>query len=77
LDENIKLVVLKSFDNAEAAIDYIEKARKLAGSDIIPWLPADKYSISMISEGNLNLLMASKDFNWYKESLKTAFPGKF
>jgi hypothetical protein len=30
---------IKPFDSAEAAIDYIEKARKLTGSDIIPWLP--------------------------------------
>jgi tetratricopeptide (TPR) repeat protein len=77
LDENVKLVVLKQFDNAEAAIDYVEKARKLAGYDIIPWLPADKYSIYMISQGNLDLLMTSKDLSWYKESLKNAFPGKF
>jgi hypothetical protein len=77
LDENVKLVVVKQFDNAEAAIDYVEKARKLAGYDIIPWLPADKYSIYMISQGNLDLLMTSKELSWYKESLKNAFPGKF
>ena len=77
LDENIKLVVLKPFDNAEAAIDYIEKARKVAGSDIIPWLPADKYSFYMISQANLDLLMTSKDIDWYKQALKNAFPGKF
>ncbi|HYJ37620.1 MAG TPA: hypothetical protein VEV87_03350 [Chitinophagaceae bacterium] len=77
LDENIKLVVLKPFDNAEAAIDYIEKARKVAASDIIPWLPADKYSIYMISQANLDLLMTSKDIDWYKQALMNAFPGKF
>ena len=77
LDDNIKFVVLKPFDNAEAAIDYIEKARKVAGSEIIPWLPADKYSFFMISQANLDLLITSKDFSWYKESLIKAFPGKF
>jgi hypothetical protein len=77
LDDNIKFVVLKPFDNAESAIDYIEKAKKLAGGDIVPWLPADKYSFYMISQANLDLLIASKDFNWYKESLIKAFPGKF
>jgi len=77
LDDNVKFVVLKPFDNAEAALDYIEKARKIAGSDIIPWLPADKYSFYMISQANLDLLLASKDLGWYKESLIKAFPGKF
>ncbi len=77
VDENIKLVVLKPFDNAEAAIDYIQKAKKVAGSDIIPWLPADKYAIYMISAENLDLLTTSKDFNLYKQALMTAFPGKF
>ena len=77
LDENIKLVVLKPFENADAAIDYIEKARKLTRGDIIPWLPADKYGLYMISQENLDLLLASKDFSAYKKALADAFPGKF
>ena len=77
LDENIKFVVIKPFDSAEAAIDYIEKARKLTGSDIIPWLPANKYALYMISQQNLDLLMVSKDINLYKKALLDAFPGKF
>ncbi len=77
LDDNIKLVVLKPFENADAAIDYIEKARKLTRGDIIPWLPADKYGLYMISQENLDLLLASKDFSAYKKALADAFPGKF
>jgi len=77
LDDNIKFVVLKPFENADAAIDYIEKARKLTRGDIIPWLPADKYGLYMISQENLDLLLASKDFSAYKKALADAFPGKF
>jgi len=77
LDENIKLVVLNNFENAETAIDYIEKAKKVAGGDIIPWLPAGKYSFYLISAENLELLKASKDIEGYKQALKQVFPGKF
>jgi len=77
LDENIKLVVLKPFENAEAAIDYITKAKQLATGDIIPWLPATKYSFYLISAENLDILLGTKDLNQYKEAMMQAYPGKF
>lgn len=77
LDDNIKLVVMNNFENAAAAIDYVEKARKVAGSEIVPWLPAGKYSFYIISAQNLELLKTTKDVNAYKEALGAAFPGKF
>jgi len=77
LDENIKLVVLKPFENAEAAIDYITKAKQLATGDIIPWLPATKYSFYLISAENLDILLGTKDLNQYKQAMMQAYPGKF
>ena len=77
LDDNIKLVVINNFENANAAIDYVEKARKLAGSEIVPWLPAGKYSFYIISPQNLEVLKTTKDMKAYKEALGNAFPGKF
>ena len=77
LDDNIKLVVMNNFENANAAIEYVEKARKRAGSEIVPWLPAGKYTFYIISPQNLEVLKTAKDMNAYKEALGAAFPGKF
>jgi hypothetical protein len=77
LDENLRLVVIKSFENAETAIDYLNKAKKVAGSDIIPWLPAGKYTFYMISAENLDVLLTNKDLNQYKQEMMNAYPGKF
>lgn len=77
LDDNIKLVVMNNFDNATAAIEYVERVRKVAASEIVPWLPAGKYSFYIISPQNLEVLKASKDVNVYKSELGLAFPGKF
>ena len=77
LDDNIKLVVMNNFENANAAIEYVEKARKLAATEIVPWLPAGKYSFYIISAQNLEILKTTKDLNVYKTELNIAFPGKF
>lgn len=77
LDDNIKLVVMNNFENANAAIEYVEKARKVAGSEIVPWLPAGKYTFYIISPQNLEVLKSTKDMQLYKQALGAAFPGKF
>lgn len=77
LNDDIKLVVMNNFDNANAAIEYVERVRKAAASEIVPWLPSGKYSFYIISPQNLEVLKASKDVNVYKSELGVAFPGKF
>jgi hypothetical protein len=77
LDDNLRLVVIKPFENAETALDYINKAKKVSASDIIPWLPADKYSFYLISAANLDVLLSTKDLKQYKQEMTNAYPGKF
>ncbi|HKP31613.1 MAG TPA: tetratricopeptide repeat protein [Chitinophagaceae bacterium] len=77
IDEKVKLVVLNNFASAAEAIEYVEKARNVAGGEIVPWLPKDRYSFYIISAENLELLKASKDVKAYKDALILAFPGKF
>jgi hypothetical protein len=77
LDDNIKLVVMNNFANATEAIEYVERVRKAAASEIIPWMPPGKYTFYIISAQNLEVLKSSKDLNTYKAELGTAFPGKF
>ncbi|MFI5151901.1 MAG: tetratricopeptide repeat protein [Chitinophagales bacterium] len=77
IDESIKLVMIRGFENSMAALDYMEKARKLAPSEIIPWLPAAKYFFLIITDQNLDILQSSKDVIEYKKFLSSYYPGKF
>lgn len=72
-----RLVLIGSFPSAQAAIDYVLLAKKLAASEIVPWLKAEKYSFSIISARNLNLLKKSADWNSYRMFTDQALPGKF
>lgn len=77
LNDETRFVLLKNFENAPVALDYILKTRKLTQSDIIPWLTAEKYSFVMITESNLELLKTRKDIISYKKFLNEAYPGQF
>ena len=77
VSDDVKLVMIGSFPNANAAIEYIDKTRKLAVSEIIPWLPANKYSFGIITDNNLEVLKNTKDIEAFKKFLSQSFPGKF
>ena len=77
LNAENKLLLIKPFANAQAATDYALQTRRIAGSEIVPWLKADKYSFSIISEQNLELLKATPDLSAYKRFLDQNLPGKF
>ena len=77
LNDSTKLVQISGFPSSIAALDYMEKARKLAPRDIIPWLPGSKYSFIIISEENLALLKKNTDLPAYLKFLSSYYPGKF
>jgi tetratricopeptide (TPR) repeat protein len=77
LNDTIKLVVMTNFENAAAALDYLEKTRKVAAREIVPWLPAGKYQFILISSPNLEILKSTKDIGQYRKFLLQSFPGKF
>ena len=77
LDADNKLVLIKPFDNAQAAIDYINQVKPKAASEIIPWLKAEKYSFSIITDQNLEILKSNPDLTAYKLFLDQNLPGKF
>jgi len=77
LDADNKLVLIKPFDNAQAAIDYINQVKPKAASEIVPWLKADKYTFSIITDQNLEVLKSNPDLTAYKLFLDQNLPGKF
>jgi tetratricopeptide (TPR) repeat protein len=77
LNDTTRLVVMTNFENASAALEYLEKTRAIAAREIVPWLPAGKYDFIMISLEDLEVLRSRKDVREYRRLLTQSFPGKF
>jgi hypothetical protein len=65
------------FPDVVAALDYVDKARSVAATEIFPWLPAGKYLFLPISQENLEFLKTTKKVEEYKQFLHQQLPGKF
>lgn len=76
VDADRSLLVISSFPDANTAMQYYDKIKRSAASEV-SWLPANKYSFMIITEENLQKLKANKDISGYKNLLNTQFPNKF
>jgi hypothetical protein len=77
LNDSVKLVIVNTFENSTAALDYLQKAKAAAPREVVPWLPAGKYTFLVISAPNLELLLSNKDMPGYRKFLSAAYPDKF
>jgi hypothetical protein len=77
ISSDTRLLVISGLANAAAAAEYVSKAKSLAATEIIPWLTGNKYTFSIISARNLELLKAKTDVPAYKAFLEQHLPGKF
>jgi outer membrane protein assembly factor BamD (BamD/ComL family) len=77
IDGANRLLLISPFKNSQEAIDYIDHARPVTTTEILPWLKGGKYSFSIITDKNLETLKAGKDIDKYKEFLNKNIPGKF
>ncbi len=77
LNDSIRIVRISGFENSTAALEYLGKTSKIAGREILPWLPVNKYSFIIISDQNLETLEANKDIQTYRKFLSVYFPGAF
>jgi outer membrane protein assembly factor BamD (BamD/ComL family) len=76
LNAEKSLLLFSSFENADVAMKYFDKIKKVAPTEL-SWLQAAKYSFIIISDNNLQLLQANKDLIGYKQLLNANFPNKF
>ena len=77
LNPEYKLVLIGNFDNAQAAADYVQTVKPASNSQIVPWLAAEKYSFTIISATNLEILKTQQDIGLYKQFIEKNMPGKF
>jgi len=76
-DPENKLLLVGQFNSLQTALDYLQKAKPVAASEIVPWLKADKYSFSLISVPNFEVLKSNPDLEQYKKFLEQNLPVKF
>ncbi|HEU4574383.1 MAG TPA: tetratricopeptide repeat protein [Chitinophagaceae bacterium] len=77
IDAENKLLLIGAFDSAAAAIQYIQQAKPVATTQIIPWLKPEKYSFSIISDSNLELLKSRPNLGDYLKFIEQFRQGKF
>jgi len=77
LNDSLNVVLLGPFSDAASAVIYVDKVKPKAPGVIIPWLKPDKYSFTIISQPNLDILNDTKDVNGYKALIEKVLPGKF
>jgi hypothetical protein len=70
-------MVMQGFENASAALTYLNKAANAAPREIIPWLPEKKYFFIIIDAQNLETLKATKDVQLYRRFLNVYSPDAF
>lgn len=77
VNDSIRVVLMNNFTSADDALAYVEKVRKIASTEIVPWLPAGKYSFTIISQSNLEVFRSEKNTADYLKFLRQTHPGKF
>ncbi len=77
VNDTVRIVLLNNFTSADDALAYVEKVRKIASTEIVPWLPAGKYGFTIISQANLDIFRNEKNTADYLKFLQQTYPGKF
>ncbi len=76
LDAEKSLLLFSAFDDAGKAMQYFDKIKRAAPSEV-SWLQPAKYSFIIISDANLQLLKTNKDLASYRQLLNANFGNKF
>lgn len=77
IDADNRLLLISPFTNAAEALLYVDQTKPKTANEIIPWLKGGKYSYSIITDKNLEVLKNSKDLDKYRQFLDKNVPGKF
>jgi hypothetical protein len=77
INPEYRMLLIGIFDNAQQSVEYIQTVKPVSNSTIVPWLKPDKYSFTVISAANLEILKTQKDVNLYQQFIEKNLPGKF
>ncbi|GAC1481424.1 MAG: hypothetical protein NVS1B13_03490 [Flavisolibacter sp.] len=77
LSEDKKLLLVGNFLNAQAALDWVQQAKKLAANESVPWLKPERFSFSLLTDWNLEIIKTKNNLDQYLKFLQQKLPGKF
>lgn len=77
IDSVNRIVLISPFKTAQEAVDYVDRTKPRTATEILPWLRGGKYSFSVISARNLEILRSNKEIDKYVQFIEEHFPGKF
>lgn len=77
VDDDNRILMIAPFANIEEALTYVDKTKPKTANEILPWLKGGKYSFSVMSTSNYNLLKENKNIEGYKTFLNQYLPGRF
>ena len=77
LNADVKLLLIGTFSNADQSVAFVQNAKEISSTQIVPWLKADKYYFTILSEANLQKLQQTPDMLLYNEFLKVNTSVKF
>lgn len=75
-DKDLSYMDLGTFTDVTATLSYMEELKKNA-KQIVPWLPADKYSFIVISVRNLEMLKTRRNMEEYRLFIRQYIKDKF
>lgn len=67
LNDSVKLVIMSGFDNAAVATAYLRNAQAVAATQIVPWLPAGRFTFMLISLDNIEVLKNRRNLAEYRK----------
>ncbi|HVG41970.1 MAG TPA: hypothetical protein VM888_10210, partial [Chitinophagaceae bacterium] len=76
-NDSTNFVLIGNFPSAQSAADYVLKTKPLSPTEIVPWLKGDKYTFTILSKENLDVLLNLKDMKQYAKFLEQNLPVKF
>lgn len=74
LDNRYRVVVISNFGSFQEVSSYLASIKPQTASEIVPWLPAGKYTWLPISASNLTILRLRKDLDVYQRFLNSKRP---
>jgi tetratricopeptide (TPR) repeat protein len=77
VNKDLDVVLVKGFQNASKAMEYIENVRPEAQKSILSWMPSTMYLFAPVTEANLEILIRDQDLPAYLRFIRGQLPGKF
>jgi outer membrane protein assembly factor BamD (BamD/ComL family) len=74
--DTIRVTTIANFENATKAYAYLTEIKTYSRSEILNWLTTDKYSFSLISNENLEILRKVNNWQEYDLFIRKMMPGK-